>query len=99
MIRVLIPAKMCVAAEMRDAHSMGVTAIACTWDNRGIVSGGREGQIRIWRYIHGSRFDPIRLECVMKEHRGTVTDIKIRRNDEECVSASEDGTCVVWDLV
>ena len=88
-----------VATEMKDAHSMGVTAIACTWNNRGIVSGGREGQVRLWKYTHGSRFDPIRLECVMKEHRGTVTDIKIRRNDEECVSASEDGTCVVWDLM
>ena len=30
--------------------------------------------------------------------QGLITDIKIRRNDTECVSASTDGTCIIWDL-
>lgn len=30
---------------------------------------------------------------------GAVTCIKVRKNDRECVSASSDGTCIIWDLV
>ena len=30
---------------------------------------------------------------------GAVTCIKVRQNDQECVSASSDGTCIIWDLV
>jgi len=30
---------------------------------------------------------------------GAVTCIKVRHNDQECVSASSDGTCIIWDLV
>ena len=29
---------------------------------------------------------------------GVVTCIKIRANNLECVSASDDGTCIIWDL-
>ena len=38
------------------------------------------------------------LEDAMKEHKGTVTSIKIRNNDMECVSSSSDGSCIIWDL-
>ena len=34
----------------------------------------------------------------MKEHKGTVTCIKIRKNNLECVSSSSDGSCIIWDL-
>jgi len=34
----------------------------------------------------------------MKEHRGRVWSIKIRAGDEQAVSASADGSCIVWDL-
>ena len=34
----------------------------------------------------------------LKEHKATVTSIVIRDGDEECVSASDDGSCMVWDL-
>jgi WD40 repeat protein len=34
----------------------------------------------------------------MKEHKGTVTCIKIRNNGLECVSSSSDGSCIIWDL-
>jgi WD40 repeat protein len=29
---------------------------------------------------------------------GTVTCIKIRKNNLECVSSSSDGSCIIWDL-
>jgi hypothetical protein len=34
----------------------------------------------------------------MKEHKNAVAQIRINKNDTECVTASWDGTCIVWDL-
>jgi hypothetical protein len=34
----------------------------------------------------------------LKDHKGRVNSIRIKSNDEECVSASSDGSCIVWDL-
>ena len=39
-----------------------------------------------------------RLLFTLKEHQNTVTCIKVRKNDKECVTSSFDGSCVVWDL-
>lgn len=86
---------------IEEAHSKGVTALACTSDGLGIVSGGGEGQVRIWRI--SKSYDPrgkdtVSLVETMMEHKGRVSDIKITRNDMECASASTDGTCIIWDL-
>jgi len=94
--------------EISAAHNKGVTAIACTknsaycgnreW-NFNIVSGGGEGQVRIWQFIYNGRDAPCyQLLDTLKEHKGSVSDIKIRKDDKECVSASTDGTCIIWDL-
>jgi len=90
------------------AHNKGVTAVACTknasycspgqWDFN-IVSGGGEGQVRIWAFKYDGRGDPsYSLIDTLKEHKGSVSDIKIRCDDRECVSASTDGTCIIWNL-
>lgn len=90
------------------AHNKGVTAVACTknaqycmagqW-NFTIVSGGGEGQVRIWGFQYDGRGTPTyQLLDTLKEHKGSVSDIKIRRDDRECVSASTDGTCIIWNL-
>jgi WD40 repeat protein len=34
----------------------------------------------------------------MKEHKGPVNSIALRANDSECVSASSDGSAIIWDL-
>ena len=39
------------------------------------------------------------MEASLKEHRSRVSDIKINRNDDQAVSSSYDGSCIVWDLV
>jgi cilia- and flagella-associated protein 52 len=33
-----------------------------------------------------------------KEHRGAVTCVKVSTTNEQCVTSSEDGSCIVWDL-
>ncbi|KAJ3300742.1 Cilia- and flagella-associated protein 52 [Borealophlyctis nickersoniae] len=86
--------------EINDAHKPGVTALAVTdpynqYGDFRIVSGGEDGQVRVWRVTRQVRV----LECAMKEHKGTVTCVKIRKNNLECVSSSSDGSCIIWDLI
>ncbi|XP_031424646.1 cilia- and flagella-associated protein 52-like [Clupea harengus] len=80
---------------VNNAHSMGVTAIAITKDSSRIVSGGGEGQVRVWKILTDSHT----LLEIMKEHTASVNCIKIKSNDKECVTASSDGACIIWDLV
>lgn len=77
-----------------NAQSKGVTALAFTNDATRLLTGGGEGLVRVWKLGK----DTQTLVTGMKEHKGLITDIKVRQNDRECVSASADGTCIVWDL-
>ena len=33
-----------------------------------------------------------------QEHKATVNSLKVRNNDLEFVSASSDGSCIIWDM-
>lgn len=79
---------------VNDAHNRGVTAVAVTNDCRRIVSGGGEGMIRVWQINGNSR----ELLATMKEHKNAVVSIRINKSDTECVTASLDGTCIIWNL-
>jgi WD40 repeat protein len=50
--------------------------------------------VRIWKIGKQSQV----LEASMKDHRGPVNCIRVKANDDECVSASSDGSCIIWDL-
>ncbi|RZF44043.1 hypothetical protein LSTR_LSTR017000 [Laodelphax striatellus] len=77
-----------------NAHNKGVSAVAVTSDGKKIVSGGGEGQVRVWEIKPNKQS----LLAVLKEHKGPVSSIDINRNDKEVVTASSDGTCIIWDL-
>ncbi|RZF37372.1 hypothetical protein LSTR_LSTR009723 [Laodelphax striatellus] len=77
-----------------NAHNKGVSAVAITSDGKKIVSGGGEGQVRVWEIKPNKQS----LLAVLKEHKGPVSSIDINRNDKEVVTASSDGTCIIWDL-
>ena len=64
---------------INDAHNKGVTALACSSTSHSVISGGGEGQVRVWEVSPNGQ----RMTTALKEHRGTVTCIKIRSNDEE----------------
>lgn len=34
----------------------------------------------------------------MKEHRGQVWSIEINKDNSQAISASGDGSCIIWDL-
>mmetsp|Transcript_42589 Transcript_42589/g.99981 ORF Transcript_42589/g.99981 Transcript_42589/m.99981 type:complete len:612 (+) Transcript_42589:132-1967(+) len=79
---------------INDAHVGGVTAIACANDPERLVSGGFDGSVRVWRVTAESRV----MLGSMKEHKATVNCIKVRGNDMEFVTASSDGSCIIWDM-
>lgn len=81
-----------------DAHTERVTALAIA-DNDArspwrIVSGGAEGRVRIWKVTSSHQA----MEASLKEHRGPVNAIKINADSSQCISASSDGSCIIWDL-
>ena len=79
---------------INDAHIKAVTAVASTSDSEKVISGGEEGMVRVWRIGKQSQT----LEASMKDHRGPVNAIRVKKDDVECVSASSDGSCIIWDL-
>ncbi|KAK2512117.1 hypothetical protein Q9966_016457 [Columba livia] len=93
-IRAFVPATGEPMYEINNAHNLGVTAIAATSDCKQIISGGGDGQVRIWNIGEKTQ----KLREVLKEHRGAVSCIKTNKNDKEGVTASLDGTCIIWDL-
>ncbi|TUJ41097.1 Cilia- and flagella-associated protein 52 [Bagarius yarrelli] len=94
-IRLFSPESGRLMRMITNAHSMGVTALTSTSDCRRLVSGGGEGQVRVWEILP----DTHRLVTSMKEHKASVNAIKVKSNNEECVTASSDGTCIIWDLI
>lgn len=71
-----------------------MTALALTSDSSRVVTGGSEGEVRVFRLGKQSQS----MEASMKEHRGRVWSIQITKNNDQAVSASSDGSCIVWDI-
>jgi hypothetical protein len=79
---------------INDAHAESVTAINLTSDGARLITGGKDGRVRVWAV--GGRGQV--MEMSFKEHKKEVTSLRVSRNDEECISASADGSCLVWNL-
>jgi WD40 repeat protein len=93
-IRSFLPQSGRMMYVINDAHHHGVTALTTTSDCTRVVSGGMEGEVRIWKIGRQTQT----LEASMKEHRGRVWAIQIKASNEQAVSASSDGSCIVWDI-
>ena len=94
-IRAFLPQSGKLFYAINDAHNHGVTSLMPTNDCQRVVSGGMEGEVRIWRIGTQTQI----MEASLKEHRGRVADIQINRSDSQAVSASYDGSCIIWDIV
>lgn len=79
---------------INDAHRNGVTAIASTNDCTRVVTGGMDGEVRVWKVSRQTQV----MEASLKEHRGRVWSIKLRQGLPHAVSASSDGSVIIWDL-
>ena len=72
----------------------GVTAICPSNNGKRLLSGGADGQVRVWAISKGTQV----MIASMKEHKGPVYQISIKADYSECVSASADGSCITWSL-
>lgn len=93
-IRAFLPQSGKLLYVINDAHHHGVTAITATTDCQKVVSGGSEGEVRVWKIGKQTQT----MEASLKEHRGRVWSIQISKNNDQALSASGDGSCIIWDL-
>jgi WD40 repeat protein len=77
-----------------NAHER-VTAVQGLCGTSGVISGGSEGNLRLWKV---QNLNVITLEASMKEHRSKINAIALFNDDRSAVTASDDGSCVVWDV-
>uniref|UniRef100_A0A1A9VDW4 Cilia- and flagella-associated protein 52 n=1 Tax=Glossina austeni TaxID=7395 RepID=A0A1A9VDW4_GLOAU len=77
-----------------NAHNKGCSALAISSTGRVLVTGGTEGQVRVWK------IEPFRqsLLGVLKDHSAPITTLDFNKFDTEVISASSDGSCVIWDI-
>lgn len=76
---------------INDAHPGQVTAISAMPDSGKLITGGSEGQLRIWRIGKSQS-----MELAVKEHKSKVSAISVR--EPLLASCSEDGSCVIWNI-
>lgn len=93
-IRAFLPQSGKLLYTINDAHINGVTAIASNKDSNRIVSGGMNGEVRIWKLGKQSQT----IEASLKEHRSRVWSIQINNLNDRAISASSDGSCIIWDI-
>ena len=75
-----------------NAHSSGITALAMSPNFKFIVSGGNNGEIRVWEIKSRE------LVCHLKEHSARVNGIKVYSDNMHVVSCSRDRSFLCWDL-
>jgi len=78
--------------QIDNAHKNGVTAIALSHNNKFIVSGGQEGEVRVWEIRSRE------LISHLKEHTSKVTKVQIFADDIHLLTASRDKSILCWDL-
>ena len=78
--------------QIDGAHVNGVTALEMSDSEKFFVSGGQEGEIRLW--------DVKSRELVshLKEHIGACTGIALCTDHVHALSCSRDRSIFVWDL-
>jgi WD40 repeat protein len=75
-----------------NAHTGGVTSIALSYNRRFVLTGGPQGEVRLWELRTRE------LISHLKEHKQKVTGIKLYHDDTLAVSASRDRCLLRWDL-
>jgi len=93
-VRAFLPQSGKLLYVINDAHKNGVTALAVSSDCGKIISGGMEGEVRIWKIGKQTQT----MDASLKEHRGRVWSIAVTQDDTKAVTASSDGSCIIWDL-
>jgi serine/threonine protein kinase len=75
-----------------DSHSGFIYALSFSPDGKMLVSGGAEGQVRLWD------IDLAQIVTTFKGHHQAVTAVKFLPPGQIIVSAGADGTVRFWDV-
>ena len=90
----------------QGVHSSGVSAMnILSSGNRAhaLLSGGKNGQMRSWKMpsmysLQQKVIGKPTLLKTVKEHTSDIVKIHVTKNHKECITASKDGTCIIWDI-
>mmetsp|Transcript_34261 Transcript_34261/g.80051 ORF Transcript_34261/g.80051 Transcript_34261/m.80051 type:complete len:616 (-) Transcript_34261:179-2026(-) len=93
-VRAFLPQSGKLLYVINDAHKNGVTGMALASDCGRIVTGGMEGEVRVWKIGRQTQT----MDASLKEHRARVWCVRLKQDDSFAVTASSDGSCIVWDL-
>ena len=77
---------------LENAHRNGVSALLVSKNTRFIVSGGNDGDVRVWDIATR------RLVSHLKEHRSRVSCLALYDDNLRCLSCSRDKSFLSWDL-
>eukprot|EP00325_Prymnesiales_sp_UTEX-LB-985_P010048 CAMPEP_0174709378 /NCGR_PEP_ID=MMETSP1094-20130205/11355_1 /TAXON_ID=156173 /ORGANISM="Chrysochromulina brevifilum, Strain UTEX LB 985" /LENGTH=653 /DNA_ID=CAMNT_0015908051 /DNA_START=37 /DNA_END=1998 /DNA_ORIENTATION=- len=75
-----------------NCHRHGATSIQASNNRKFLVSGGEEGEVRVWE----TRTREMIVH--LKQHTGAVTSLALFDDDSHLVSSSQDRTIYLWDL-
>lgn len=78
--------------EITDAHKGGVTSLMLSNNQRFVMSGGAEGDVRVWELRSRE------LVSHLKEHTMPVTGLALFDDDAHALSCSRDRSFLCWDL-
>lgn len=74
------------------AHRGGVTALQLASNQRFVMTGGGEGDVRVWELRSRE------LVSHLKEHRAKVTGLTLYADDMHALSCSRDRSFLCWEL-
>jgi WD40 repeat protein len=74
-----------------QGHRGVVSSVVISSDGQAIVSGSRDGTVRVWSLKEG------KLLRTMKAHKRAVESVAISQDGQTIVSGSSDGTVRVWN--
>lgn len=75
-----------------NAHKGGVTTVQLSSNVRFVMSGGAEGELRVWELKTRD------MVSHLKEHTSRITDMMLFPNDQYAISCSRDRCLLTWDL-
>lgn len=78
--------------EIPECHRGGLSALRLSHNLKFLVSGGEEGDVRVWEIRTRDMF------LHLKQHTTTITSLEIFSDDSHVLSASRDRNIYVWDL-
>lgn len=77
---------------IKDVHKGGVTAVTASHNETFIVTGGEQGNLRVW----DTRTRGMVVE--LRQHTKRITGLEVFIGDEAVMSCSRDESFIVWDV-